>query len=230
LCGQQEVALEIGKNSTNGIGSRSMPFATKWSRHIEKWIKSKVNESLRTTLADVVAFLESNGVAYALVGGLAVSARGQPRVTVDVDMILGTDIDSALRLAENLEITKFKPLFDDVATIVQQAFILPLRHRQTNVKVDLAIGMSGFEQQAIARAQVMDAAGTKVRVATSEDLLVMKVLAGRPQDEQDLQGLVIAQGDRLDWPYCLNVAEKLGEAIGQDLASRVRSLRSSQVE
>lgn len=74
-----------------------------------------MNEPLRTTLADAAAFLEKEGVAYALVGGLAVSVRGQPRVTADVDMVIAADVDRALALDQVLNQSKFRPLFDDVA-------------------------------------------------------------------------------------------------------------------
>jgi hypothetical protein len=66
-----------------------------------------------------------------------------------------------------------------------------------------------------------------ISVATAEDLLVMKVLAGRPQDEQDLRALVVAQGEHLDWDYCLRLAAELGEAIDQPLVSQIESLRTS---
>ena len=55
--------------------------------------------------------------------------------------------------------------------------------------------------------------------------LIMKSLAGRAQDEQDIQGLIIAQRDRLDWDYCFRVAGELGQAIDQDLVGRIQSFR-----
>jgi hypothetical protein len=185
-----------------------------------------VNEPLQVTLADAAAFLENEGVPYALVGGMAVSLRGQPRVTADVDMVIAVDVDRALALIERLGQSKFRPLFDGIEEVVERAFILPLRHRSTYVKLDLAIGVSGFERQAVARAQPVEVAGSPISVATAEDLLIMKVLAGRPQDEQDVTGLVSAQGERLDWDYCLAVATELGESLGQDLAGRINALRS----
>jgi predicted nucleotidyltransferase len=184
-----------------------------------------VNEPLRTTLADAANFLQSHGVSYALIGGLAVSYRGQPRATADVDMVIAADTSRALSLAEALATSRFRPLFPDVTDVIEKSLMLPLRHRQTNVKVDLAIGLSGFEQQAVSRAEQVDFSGTLVSVASAEDLLIMKVLAGRPQDEHDLQGLVIAQGSRLDWDYCLRVAAELGQAIDQDLLGRIHALR-----
>lgn len=54
----------------------------------------------------------------------------------------------------------------------------------------------------------------------------MKALAGRPRDDEDLRGLVIAQGANIDWNYCETTAATLGEAIGVDLAGRIRALRS----
>ena len=184
-----------------------------------------MNAPLRITLTDAVGFLESQSVAYALIGGLAISVRAQPRATVDVDLVIAADVDRALALVDALEGSTLAPLFDNVTQVVETAFILPLRHRQTNVKVDVAIGLSGFERQAIARAQPMPLADSTVSVATAEDLLIMKAMAGRPQDEQDMRGIMIARGDELDWDYCLSMAEKLGEAVGQDLLARLRALR-----
>jgi hypothetical protein len=184
-----------------------------------------MNDPLQTTLADVVELLRSQGVDYALIGGLAASLRGQPRVTADVDMVLAADVDRALRLAADLPNTQFAPLFSGVEEVVQRAFILPLRHRTTGVKADLALGLSGFEQQLITRAESLHVSGTNVAVATAEDLVIMKTLAGRPRDDQDVQGILAARGNQLDWEYCLSVAGELGEAVGQDLATRVRDLK-----
>ena len=85
--------------------------------------------------------------------------------------------------------------------------------------------MSGFEHDVIGRATVVDVGGRSVPVASVEDLLVMKALAGRPQDEEDIRGLVAAGGDTIDWDRCLAVAEALGSAVDIDIAGRLRSAR-----
>ncbi|MGD9635818.1 MAG: DUF6036 family nucleotidyltransferase [Pirellulales bacterium] len=184
-----------------------------------------MNKPLQITLADAEEFLTRNQVRHALVGGLAVALRGQPRATIDVDMILATDVDDVLDLIARLPASPFLPLFVDVEEIVQASLILPLRHRDTGVKVDMAIGLSGFERQAVERAQLCDVAGTKVPVATAEDLIIMKSLAARPRDQQDLEGLVVAQASSIDWSYCEHVARELGEALGIDLYNHVHALR-----
>jgi len=103
---------------------------------------------------------------------------------------------------------------------------LPLLHRTTAVKVDLAIGLSGFEQQLIQRATVVDLAGQAVRLATAEDLLVMKLLAGRPRDQQDVRGIVTVQSDSLDWEYCLLTAREMEQAVDVDLVSQLERLKA----
>ena len=196
---------------------------------LPNWMKCDVNEPLQTTLADITSFLQGERMPFALIGGQATSLRGEQRVTADIDIVLAADVAQALDLVNRLDDSRFKPLFADVADVVERAFILPLRHRTTNIKVDLAIGLSGFERQAVARAELIDLAGCHIPVASSEDLIIMKLLAGRPRDEQDICGLVVAQGERLDWDYCERIATELGAALGIDLAGRIRTLRGETI-
>jgi len=93
------------------------------------------------------------------------------------------------------------------------------------MKVGLSVGLSGFERHAVLRAENCHVAGISIPVATAENLMIMKSLAARPRDDQDLEGLVIAQGDTLDWDYCEQTAAELGEALGIDLVAKIRQLR-----
>jgi predicted nucleotidyltransferase len=190
--------------------------------------RSSVDARLWPTLADAVAMLDSRGLPAALIGGLAVSLRGQPRMTVDVDLVVLADVDAALQLVRSLAETPFEPLFAGVEEVVTTAFILPLRHRSTGIRVDLAIGMSGFEREAIRRATRLVVGAGSVPVVTVEDLLIMKALAGRPQDEGDIRGLVELNRDTLDWNRCLATATALGAAIDIDIASRLRAARDGR--
>jgi hypothetical protein len=186
-----------------------------------------VNDPLQTTLIDAVELLQSRGIDYALIGGLAATLRGQPRVTAYVDLVIAADVEAALDILSSIEQTKFAPLFDRAEEVVEAAFILPLRHRHTGVKLDLSLGLSGFELQLISRAGRIVIENASIAVAQAEDLIVMKTLAGRPRDDQDVQGIVIAQGANLDWAYCLNVAAELGKSLDQNLVDRIQQLRSS---
>jgi hypothetical protein len=76
---------------------------------------------------------------------MAASLRGQPRTTADVALVVAADASRALDLLGRLDQSVFRPLFGNVADVVQRSYILPLRHRVTGIKVDMALGLSGFE-------------------------------------------------------------------------------------
>jgi hypothetical protein len=170
--------------------------------------------------------LAARSIPFAVIGGIAVSVRGEPRFTADIDAVIGIDIDRALALLAGLERSSFAPLFAEAADVVKKSFILPLRHRQTRIKVDLAVGLTGFERKLIVRAQSVDFGAVRVPVATSEDLLIMKVLAGRPRDLEDARRIAMRGGMGLDWHYVLEVGEELQEALSQDLNAPLHALKS----
>ncbi len=194
------------------------------SKRLERFGESAMDEPLHKTLLDAIRFLEQHQIPYAMIGGLAASLRGEARSTADVDLVIGINVDEALTLIGNLANSPFQPLFAGVEEVVSQAFILPLRHRLTGIKVDLSLGMSGFERQLIARAESVEIGARSFQLATAEDLLVMKLLAGRPRDQQDARGIAVVQGQQLDWQYCSDTARQLGDAVGQDIVSHVEKL------
>ena len=180
---------------------------------------------LHETLTEVVDLLTENHVPFAVIGGIAASLRGEARFTADVDVVIQADVQRSLRLLDVLESTPFRPLFAGVAEIVETAFLLPMRHRRTGIKVDLSLGLTQFEQQAIARATPLPMAGRSIPIATAEDLILMKLLAARPRDIDDVRGIVLRAGETLDWSYLLRTGKDLQDAVDQDLVPQLRQLQ-----
>lgn len=163
-----------------------------------------------------------------MIGGIAAGARGEPRFTADVVSVVGADLDRALALVNVLEGSPFRPLFPDVAEVVRTAFILPVRHRETQIKVDLAIGLTGFERQLLDRATQITLTDRVLPVATAEDLILLKVLAGRPRDMEDIAGIVARQANALDWNYLFETAQALQVSLTQDIVSPLRKLQTAE--
>lgn len=185
-----------------------------------------VNNPVHKTLLDAAEFLEAQGISFAVIGGIAASLRGEPRTTADVDLIVAIGIEPCRRLLDTaLDASPFGPLFPEVAEVMEQTFLVPLRHRQTGIRVDLALALSGFEKQAIQRATSESIAGGSLPVATAEDLILMKTLAGRPRDVEDVERMVALRHDELDWDYLFSTAEQLQKAVDHDLLGPLRKLR-----
>ncbi len=184
-----------------------------------------MKESLQNTLTRFAQELLKHGFRYALIGGLASSIRGRARATEDIDLILLCDVTEALALVASLHQTGFVPLIDNYEEVVKSALLLPLLNERSNIQLDLAIGLSGFEREVVERADPIFIGHSEIFVATAEDLLIMKVMADRPQDQQDVNGIIAVQAGQLDWNYCIETATQLQDAVSVDLVSRIEALR-----
>lgn len=155
-----------------------------------------------TALAlELQSFCESRDWKFCIIGGLAVQHWGEPRFTRDVDMTLVTGFGDEERfITEWLE--NYDSRVQDATEFALANRVLLLRS-STGIGIDIALGALPFEEVAVDRAvKVEMEPGAKLRLCTSEDLIVMKAFADRPQDRLDLRGILVRQGtEALDWPY-----------------------------
>ena len=90
--------------------------------------------------------------------------------------------------------------------------------------IDIALGTLPFEQRMIARSSKFDfAESAVVRTCSAEDLVVLKALAGRPQDWLDVEGVIVRQGNALLRQQVVDELEPL-----QELQDDVRALATLQ--
>ncbi|WP_182871405.1 DUF6036 family nucleotidyltransferase [Rhodopirellula sp. JC639] len=178
-------------------------------------------------LAKFAGELEARNYRYALIGGLAASIRGRIRATEDIDLIALCNLDDALDLVESLGNCGFSPLLENYEQVARSALLIPVIDRSSGIQLDLAIGLSGFEKDIVERADPMIFEGHEIFVATPEDLVVLKTLAGRARDLDDVKGIVEVLGERFDWQYCLAAAKRLESAVDIDLVQQIKRLRPS---
>ncbi len=70
-----------------------------------------------------------------------------------------------------------------------------MRHAESGIDIDVTFGRLSFEQAAIDNSEIHDIDGLRVRLPRVEDLLIMKAVARRPKDLQDIEGLLAAHPD-----------------------------------
>lgn len=133
-----------------------------------------------------------------IIGGIAAIARGVPRQTIDIDATIdaqGLDVDDAFRV---LDRHGFEPRIERADEFARQRLVLLLRHRPSGVRLDLSLAWLPFERDALARASSFDFGGVNVRVVTVEDLVVLKAVAWRLRDRDDIERLLIRHGRSVD--------------------------------
>jgi hypothetical protein len=171
---------------------------------------------------------------FALVGGLAVSIRIEPRFTRDIDLAVAVADD---RVAEDVVSGLQARGFRLQLSLEQRALNRLAAVRMTapaesagGIVVDLLFASSGIEADICAAAEtLLVAEDLQVPVATAGHLVVMKVLArsdDRPQDLIDLRGLLraITPEERARAATAADQIERIGANRGKRLRAEVDAL------
>jgi len=165
------------------------------------------------SVAAVLRALNEAGVRYVVVGGLAVLAHGILRTTNDIDVVLDLDEENVARATEALAALGFQPLVPVPLSDLGRAerrrtwieekgakvfHLFSDRHRTARVDVFLE---EPFDLDEILERALREevASGVEVPFIGLDDLVSMKLEAGRPQDLVDVQKLRLLVG-RSDEP------------------------------
>ncbi len=156
---------------------------------------SRIEAALRRAARD----LDTLDRRWALVGGLAVSARTEPRFTRDADLVVFVSDD---RDAEALVLALQRLRYRVVAAVEQEATerlatvrLSPEGETEYGVVLDLLFASSGIEAEIVGAADVLEVLpGLRIPVAQRGHLIALKILARddrtRPQDVGDLRALL----------------------------------------
>lgn len=195
---------------------------------------TRLQRALRRLSEDLNAL----GFRWALVGGLAVSARAEPRTTRDVDVavVVSEDREAELlvkqlvgrgyRIHQQLEHT-------DVRRLAGMRLFSP-GARAAGLIVDLLFASSGIEKEVVELAEDLELTrGWSVPVARTGHLLALKVLAcqperpeARPHDIPDALALIaVADEEEIHRARrsLLSIAER-GYGRGKDLGKQLEAL------
>lgn len=159
------------------------------------------HDSLAGDLVAAVEILgevfENRGVRYALLGGLATMLRGRPRFTQDVDVLLEVPQLALPGLLDELVDRGFS--LDRETVIWQFVEQHMTAFRYGVVRIDWLKPVLPLYAHALAAATKLPW-GDKhaLRVLTPEGLIVTKLVAFRPQDQEDIRTLLAANADEID--------------------------------
>ena len=158
-------------------------------------------------------FFENLSVNYYVTGGVAASCHGEPRSTLDLDLVVEierSDIDLLGAALANAGF--YVPLtnLENVASGIEGA--LCVTHQEQCVKADIIISQgTDFDRARMERRELIDQA---FYVCSAEDTILQKLRwAARSQSEKqwrDVQAILRIQGDLLDFGYMKQWADNLG--------------------
>ncbi len=153
--------------------------------------------ALAAAAVEILDWLRAGGWESCLIGGMAVQRWGEPRLTQDVDVtvLVGPGLEPAFVDATLAGFSGRRP----DARAFALAYRVLLIRAGNGVPVDLALGGTGFEIESVRRSTAWEIEpGCRVPTCSAEDLIVHKLIAGRPRDIADLDGIVGRQAGQLD--------------------------------
>jgi hypothetical protein len=162
-----------------------------------------------TTLSQLVALLDAHGAQYAVIGGLAVALRGSLRATQDVDILMHI---TQLRLPSLLEAMRESGCQFDVSAAIcewNECGMLAVQWPE-RVQVDLLKPVIPVFHRIIERASIEPFENQAVRVADAEGVLLLKLLAFRPLDQEDIRGILTKNAGGLDLDWVRREADAVG--------------------
>ncbi len=152
---------------------------------------------LARAAADILRFLHSKNRPACAIGGLVVSRWGEPRATADVDLTVLADFgDEQNVLAELL--SKYPSRVPDPEAFAK-ANRIALLTLPGRINADVSLAAFPFEREVLERSTEWQLPeDLSIRTCSAEDLVIYKLVAGRPGDIQDVIGIVARQGRKLD--------------------------------
>ncbi len=172
---------------------------------------------------------------FAIVGGIAVSARTVPRFTAVLGIAVAVESDAAAEgVVYRLSNAGFRP--EVILERAEHSQLATARLRQTTKTplIDLLFATCGIEREVVDAAEVLTVLGHDLHVACTGHLIAMKLLSRddkrRPMDRQDLVHLV-AVADSQEWDRAetaVRLIERRGFARSRDLRAALSSWRTDR--
>lgn len=168
-------------------------------------------QDLIESAAYVQRELDARRLPNCLIGGIALQAWGGVRMTRDADFSVFTGFEA--------EDEKIRAMLQIVAPRVPDAEEFAIQNRVLlgvspgGVPIDIGLAGFDYERRVLDRAVLFSfSESIMLRICSAEDLVVMKVFAGRIQDWADLESIIHRQS-RLDWKRIEVEATPLLEVI-----------------
>ena len=149
-----------------------------------------------------------------VIGGQAVLLYGEPRLTRDIDITLGIGTEELDRVKRIIKAVGLRTLVENEQEFVHKTMVLPAAEEESGIRVDFIFSYSPYEKQAIERARNVKLGRTSVKFASLEDVVIHKVIAGRPRDIEDIKSILF-KNPEYDSDYIEQWLKKFDVSLGE---------------
>jgi len=155
-----------------------------------------IGEHLLPVLDRLAQILNDGQVSYALIGGLGVAFRGPIRATRDIDLLVTIPQLQLPVLLNALVQGGFRLDIAQAIGIWNRDHLLDFSFG--SVRVDWLKAVLPAFEHILSRARWEQIGDRRIRVADAEGLLLLKLIAFRARDQEDIKGILAANSGSLD--------------------------------
>ena len=159
-------------------------------RHIMS--QNKYLAPLLAALKDLSAWFKAEKISGVIIGGVAASILGRPRLTRDVDAMVLLDNDAWSGFLNVGKQFGFFPRHPDPIAFAEKKHMILVHHKPSGVDIDISIGMLPFELEVIKNIKWTKISSVKIPLPAPEDLIIMKAVAHRQRDLIDIEAILDA--------------------------------------
>lgn len=171
---------------------------------------NKHKPNLDALLRKTCGLLNRWKMPYLLIGGLAVGVVGEARMTHDVDVIVAIPLAALATFASRARAVGFVVA---KGSLEEAAVTGALRLTWSGLHVDVIFASTEFERSAFSRRRRVQLAGRQTCVPTPEDLILLKLVPGRPKDVSDVESILLRHRGKLDLSYLERWAQALSDEM-----------------
>jgi predicted nucleotidyltransferase len=182
-------------------------------------MRTKASGESTLLLVDAVQVLRASQVDYAIIGAMAASVHGAIRASRDADALLSVTVSALPGLERSFRAAGFSTELRRGDMDDPIGAVLTL-HDEFENRVDLLVGIRGFDPQAFSRVIDVPLDGEPLRFVGLEDFVAMKIFAGSPQDVSDATIALEVATEPLD----VDLLRQLSKGYGADTARSLENL------
>jgi hypothetical protein len=157
----------------------------------------------KADLEKILAILHRLDIPFVLVGGHAVAAWGAVRATRDIDLLASVPEAQGSRLTKELKQAGFKVDHrkGDESDPLRGLIRVERADAPDALPVEIILGLRKMPDALFMRARKLSFLGLDLPVASPEDMILLKLMAGGPVDMEDACSIFFVMKGKLDMKY-----------------------------
>jgi len=177
-----------------------------------------MDEMIRT----MVQVFKELDVNYAIIGGIASSIRGKPRMTMDADvitLIAPEKVDLLISSMKEYGFNVTKSSESKIVSRMKRGLPVKLRYAK-RYSVDLRLALYSIDKQTIKRAKPITIFDVELPIAVVEDLIVYKMVRFDEVDQADIKAMLVRNKNKIKIDDIKKATRKLIEETGNNSIER----------